>query len=95
MLPAPARFAGFLRYLQDFVAPSKFPNRAVDTAIDKFLEAHQRYLALELARTECTHPAQRERMHIAILRAYLELLVRARVITGLQYADGMEFADSQ
>ncbi len=63
--------------------------------VGKFIEAHQRYLALDEARTECSHPAQRERMHIAILRAYLEVLVRARVIAGLQYADGMEFADAQ
>ncbi len=74
---------------------SQFQNGSMDAAIGKFIEAHQRYLALDEARTECTHPAQRERMHIAILRAYLELLVRARVIAGLQYADGMEFADAQ
>ncbi len=67
----------------------------MNAEITNFIEAHQRYEALDQARTECTHPAQRERMHIAILRAYLELLVRARVITGLQYADGMEFADTQ
>ncbi len=66
----------------------------MNAEIGKFIEAHQRYLALDEARFECTHPAQRERMHIAILRAYLEVLVRARVITGLQYADGMDFADS-
>ncbi len=67
----------------------------MNAEITKFIEAHHRYLALDEARAECTHPAQRERMHIAILRAYLELLIRARVITGLQYADGMEFADAQ
>jgi hypothetical protein len=67
----------------------------MQSEIGKFLEAHQRYLALDDARTECVHPEQRERMHIAILRAYLELLVRARVIAGLQYADGMEFAKVQ
>ena len=64
----------------------------MNTAIDKFVEAHERYLALDRARTECTHPAQRERMHIAILKAYLEVQYRARVITGLQDAEGMSFA---
>ncbi len=38
-----------------------------------FILAHDRYLALDLARTECTSPAQREFMHIQILEAYLEV----------------------
>jgi hypothetical protein len=32
-------------------------------------------------------------LHIAILRAYLEVQFHARQIAGLQYADGMDFAD--
>lgn len=31
-------------------------------------------------------------MHIAILRAYLEVQYRARTIAGLQFADGISFA---
>jgi hypothetical protein len=63
------------------------------SALNKFIEAHDRYLALEGARTGCLVPAEREAMHIEILRAYLEVQYRARVIAGLQYADGMDFAD--
>ncbi len=50
-----------------------------------FIQAHDRYLALELARTECTTPAQREFMHIQILEAYLEVQCQAR---RLQFAEG-------
>ncbi len=66
---------------------------SLNTAIHKFLFAHDRYLALDRARTDCCRPVERERMHIEILEAYLEVQFRARVITGLQYADGMDFAD--
>jgi len=61
--------------------------------LTKFVEAHDRYLALELARTDCTAPAQREAVHIEILKAYLEVHHHARQITGLQFADGMQFAE--
>lgn len=62
--------------------------------INGFLAAHDRYLALDRARTDCTHPAQRERLHIEILQAYLEVQYHAQVIAGLQYAAGMDFADA-
>ncbi len=63
------------------------------SAIDQFLHAHDRYLELDRARLHCRRPSEREQMHIAILTAYLEVQVRARIVTGLQYADGMEFAE--
>ena len=63
------------------------------TAINQFLFAHERYLSLEQSRTDCAGPAQRELMHIEILTAYLEVQYRARVIAGLQFADGMDFAE--
>jgi len=65
----------------------------MNTVIRKFVEAHDRYLALENARFDCTAPAQREAVHIEILKAYLEVQHHARQIAGLQFADGMDFAD--
>jgi hypothetical protein len=38
-------------------------------------------------------PQLRELMHIELMRAYLEVQYRASQIAGLQYADGMDFAD--
>ena len=61
--------------------------------MNRFVLAHDRYLALSDARDECTTPAQREFMHIKILEAYLEVQYRARHIAALQYADGNDFAD--
>lgn len=61
--------------------------------LHKFIEAHDRYLSLEQSRTTCVAPAQREAMHIEILKAYLEVQHHARQITGLQFADGMQFAE--
>jgi hypothetical protein len=61
--------------------------------MNRFIEAHDRYLALDKARVDCATPQQRELMHIEILRAYLEVQYRATRIAGLQYADGMDFAD--
>lgn len=55
-----------------------------------FIQAHDRYLALDLARTECTSPAQREFMHILILEAYLEVQCHAR---RLQFAGGGAYMD--
>ena len=65
------------------------------TALQKFLFAHDRYLALDNARSDCYNAKEREMLHIEILKAYLEVQYRARVIAGLQYADGMEYADVQ
>jgi hypothetical protein len=63
------------------------------TALSKFLEAHDRYLALDQARTTCSQPAEREQMHIEILKAYLEVQYRAKMIAGLQYANGNDYAE--
>lgn len=65
----------------------------MNSVVNKFVEAHDRYLELDRVRTECSNAAERESMHIAILRAYLEVQFHARQIAGLQYADGMDFAD--
>jgi len=67
----------------------------MNTAIQKFVFAHDRYLALSEVRTECGSAPEREHMHIAIMKAYLEVQYRARMIAGLQYADGMDFAEVQ
>ena len=67
----------------------------MNNAVSSFLLAHDRYLELERVRTECSRPAEREVMHIEIMKAYLEVQYRAKVIAGLQYADGMDFADMQ
>ena len=61
--------------------------------MNRFVLAHDRYLALNAARGECTTPIQREFMHIKILEAYLEVQCRARHITALQYAEGNDFVD--
>jgi hypothetical protein len=61
--------------------------------MNRFVMAHDRYLALDLARTDCSSPAQREFMHIQILEAYLEVQYRARHIAGLQFADGNDYVD--
>ncbi len=65
----------------------------MNTAVQKFIDAHNRYLALDDIRTACSSARQREVVHIQILKAYLEVQYRARVIAGLQYADGMDFAE--
>jgi hypothetical protein len=64
----------------------------MNLAIQQFLDAHERYQALEQVRTGCSSPEQREQMHIALLRAYLEVQNCARLITGLQGPDAMRFA---
>lgn len=65
----------------------------MNTIVNKFVQAHDRYLELDKIRTECNNPAERESVHIAILKAYLEVQFHARQIAGLQFADGMDFAD--
>lgn len=67
----------------------------MNNAVSSFLLAHDRYLELDRLRTECNRPAEREVMHIELMKAYLEVQYRAKVIAGLQYADGMDFADMQ
>jgi hypothetical protein len=61
--------------------------------MDRFIFAHDRYLALDQARTDCTTPQEREFIHIQILEAYLEVQYRARHIAGLQFADGNNYVD--
>jgi hypothetical protein len=61
--------------------------------LNKFVEAHDRYLELDRIRVECQNAAQRESIHIAIMKAYLEVQYRAKQIAGLQFADGMDFAE--
>ncbi len=63
------------------------------SVLNRFVEAHDRYLALDRARTDCENPQQRELMHIELLRAYLEVQFRARQIAGIQFADGNDFVD--
>jgi hypothetical protein len=65
----------------------------MNTVIRKFVEAHDRYLALDGVRTQCLTPMEREMIYIQLLKAYLEVQYRARQIAGLQFADGMDFAE--
>jgi hypothetical protein len=64
----------------------------MDSAIQRFIEAHERYAKLDVLRTQCSSPQEREIMHIAILQAYLDVQYHALIITGIQTAEGMEFA---
>jgi hypothetical protein len=66
----------------------------MDSAIHDFISAHDRYTQLDNLRTDCRSPQEREHMYIAILKAYMEVQYRAMIITGIQTADGMEFARS-
>ncbi len=65
----------------------------MNTIVNKFVEAHDRYMELDRIRTECSSPAERASLHIAILKAYLEVQFHAKQIAGLQFADGMDFAE--
>ena len=65
----------------------------MNTIVNKFVEAHDRYMELDRIRTECSSPAERESLHIAILKAYLEVQFHAKQIAGLKFADGMDFAE--
>ena len=64
----------------------------MDTAIERFIAAHDRYLQLDGLRTDCHSPQEREILHIEILKAYLTVQYHAMIITGMQTAEGMEFA---
>ena len=74
-------------------AHSENNGEAMNRVVNKFVLAHDRYLELDRIRTECTSPAQRESVHIALMTAYLEVQHHARQIAGLQFADGMDFAE--
>jgi hypothetical protein len=67
--------------------------RVMDSALRNFVQAHDRYLALDRARMEVNSPEQREHLHIEILRAYIEVQMRAKLIAGIQYANGNDFAE--
>ena len=67
---------------------------AMNNVIRKFVEAHDRYLALDNARTQCNGPVEREQIYIELLKAYLEVQHHARQIAGLQFADGMDFSEA-
>ncbi len=64
----------------------------MDSAIQRFIVAHEHYLQLDRLRTDCHSPQERELMHIEILKAYLAVQYYAMIITGMQSAEGMEFA---
>ena len=64
----------------------------MDSAIQQFIAAHERYLQLDELRTDCHNSREREMMYIEILKAYMEVQYRAMIITGIQTADGMQFA---
>lgn len=67
----------------------------MNEVIGKFLLAHDRYLELDELRTQCSTPPEREFMHLQIMRAYMEVQGLANAIAGLQFADGMDFAEAQ
>lgn len=64
----------------------------MDSAIHNFVAAHERYLQLDNLRTDCRSPQERECMYIEIMKAYMAVQYHAMIITGMQTADGMEFA---
>ena len=66
----------------------------MQTAIERFVTAHEHYLQLDRLRFGCRSPQEREFLHIEILKAYLDVQYHAMIITGLQAASGMEFARS-
>jgi hypothetical protein len=64
----------------------------MDSPIERFISAHEHYLQLDRRRTGCRAAEEREVLDIEILRAYLDVQHHAMVITGIQTAEGMEFA---
>ena len=50
----------------------------MNRVVNKFVLAHDRYLELDRIRTECTSPAQRESIHIALMTAYLDIVNNAK-----------------
>jgi hypothetical protein len=64
----------------------------MDSAIERFITAHEHYVQLDGLRAGCRSPQEREVLHIEILKAYLDVQYHAMIITGMQAAGGMEFA---
>ena len=65
----------------------------MNKALAKFIDAHDRYVELDTMRSTCQSPSEREFVYLQILTTYLEVNYYARVIAGLQFADGMEYAE--
>lgn len=65
----------------------------MNKALAKFVDAHDRYTELDNIRTDCNSPSEREFIHLQIMTTYLEVQYYARVIAGLQFADGMDYAE--
>ncbi len=61
--------------------------------LHRFVEAHDRYLALDGARTDCRNPQERDLFYIELLKAYLEVQFYARQIAGQQFADGNDYCE--
>jgi hypothetical protein len=64
----------------------------MNAPILQFMAARERYLQLERARTRPRTPEERELFHIELMRAWLEVHYCAQVVTGLRFAEGMQFA---
>ena len=64
----------------------------MESPIERFIAAHEHYLALARRRADCRSPQEREILHIEILQAYVDVQHHAKIITGVQPAEGMEFA---
>ncbi len=64
----------------------------MNDAIQDFLTARERYLQLEQARIQHRTPEEREVFHIELMRAWLEVHHHAQIVTGIRFAEGMEFA---
>ncbi len=64
----------------------------METVINDFVAARDRYLALEKARIRPRTPEQRERFHIELMEAWLKLQHSAQAVAGLRSAEGMQFA---
>ena len=64
----------------------------MESPIERFIAAHEHYLALDRRRADCRSPQEREILHIEILQAYVDVQHHAKIITGVQPAEGMEFA---
>ena len=63
----------------------------MDRALNKFLEAHDRYLSLDASRTQCDNPKQSEMLHIELMKAYLEVQFYANHFVGIQFAEGSDY----
>ncbi len=62
------------------------------SAIQNFLAARERYERLQRARIRPRTPEERERYHIALMRAWLEVHHHAHVVAGIRGTDEMQFA---